>query len=109
MGPGGRRTLSILIRDAAGQPANAGAVTLTITLPDGTTVTPGPIASTTPGVYDYDYVTVQAGRHGVRWVATGANAAAFTDAFDVQPADGSPWISLADVKDHLKRSGIAAN
>lgn len=96
--------LSITIRDSDGVPADAGSVTLTITLPDGTNTVIGPIASTSPGVYDHDYATVQAGRHVVRWVATGANASAYTDAFDVQPADGGAFISLADTKHHLKKT-----
>ncbi|GAB1823575.1 hypothetical protein [Herbidospora sp. RD11066] len=101
--------LSVVIRDAAGQLADASQVHLTITLPDGTAAAVGPVAPTSTGVYDHDYATVQAGHHVVRWVATGANASAYTDAFDVQPADGSPWISLADLKNHLKQSGIATS
>lgn len=96
--------LSTLVTNPAGQPANAGSVSLTITLPDGTTDTQGPISPTTVGVYDFDYPTLQAGRHNVRWVATGANASAFRDAFDVEPADGGAFISLADAKGHLRLS-----
>ena len=96
--------LSVTVSNAAGQPEDATAVHLTITLPDGSTVTQGPIASTSPGVYDYDYVTEQAGRHLVRWVATGVNASAFTDAFEVAPIDGGDFISLAEAKNHLKLS-----
>ncbi|MBX6358141.1 MAG: hypothetical protein IRZ05_20120, partial [Micromonosporaceae bacterium] len=65
--------LSVTVTSASGQPEDATAVHLTITLPDGSTVTQGPIASTSPGVYDYDYATMQAGVHRVRWVATGNN------------------------------------
>ncbi|MEV4180186.1 hypothetical protein AB0J28_01905 [Streptosporangium canum] len=97
--------LSITIRDAAGQEANAGQVTLTLTLPDGTTTILGPITPTSTGVYNYDYATTQAGRHQARWVATGANASAYTDAFDVTPADGGDFISLAETKTHLQKSG----
>lgn len=96
--------LSIEIKDPSGALADAGNVALTITLPDGTSETHDPIASTTAGVYDYDYPTVQAGVHHVRWVATGANASAFTDAFVVEPADGAPWISLADARQHLNKT-----
>lgn len=101
--------LSIAVTSASGQAEDAGQVTLTITLPDGTTTVLGPIAPTSAGVYDHDYATVQAGRHNVRWLASGVNASAYSDAFDVQPADGVPWISFVDFKDHLKRSGISAN
>jgi len=96
--------LSISITDTAGQLADATEVTLTITLPDGTSTVIGPIASTSPGVYDHDYVAAQAGRHVVRWVATGTNASAFTDSFEVAPADGGAWLGLAEVREHLKKS-----
>jgi hypothetical protein len=78
--------------------ANAGSVSITITLPDATTVTSSGVAPTSTGVYSYDYPTTQAGRHVVRWLATGANAAAFTDIFDVWPADAGQIVSLADAK-----------
>lgn len=97
--------LSITVSNAAGQPEDATAVHLTITLPDGTTVAQGPISPTSTGVYDYDYATVQAGRHLARWVATGSNASAFTDTFDVTPIDGGDFISLADAIEHLRKKG----
>jgi hypothetical protein len=96
--------LSVTVTDADGVAADATEVTLTITLPDGTNTVIGPIASTSPGVYDYDYVAVQAGVHRARWVATGANASAYSDVFVVDPAEGAPFISLADAKEHLKKS-----
>jgi hypothetical protein len=95
--------LSVTITDADGQPANAGGVTVTVTLPDGTTATPS-ITNADTGVYNADYPTVQAGRHGIRWVATGSNASAFTDAFTVDAADGGAFISLAEVKRHLNKT-----
>jgi hypothetical protein len=90
------------VRDASGALANAGAMTLTITLPDSTTVTVSPVTPSSTGRYAYDYQTVQAGRHVVRWVATGVNAGAYVDVFDVR--SGAPtWLfSLADAKSHLK-------
>lgn len=95
--------LSVTVRDAAGIPANAGSVSVTVTLPDGTSTVSGPIVGTA-GVYNYDYATVQAGRHGVRWVASGTNASAFTDAFLVEPTDPDAFISLADLKHHVDRA-----
>jgi hypothetical protein len=97
--------LSMTITDATGQPANAGAVAVTVTLPDGTTTVSGPITPAGVGVYNYDYQTVQAGRHGVRWVATTPNASAFTDVFEVEPADDGDFVSLADVKQHMRKTG----
>lgn len=96
--------LGTAVTDAAGAPANAGSMALTITLPDRTTVTVSPVAPTSTGVYAYDYPTVQAGRHSVRWVATGVNAGAYTDAFDVREAVPPTILSLREAKQHLKKS-----
>lgn len=92
-------------KDATGALANVTTAVLTITLPDGTTVAPevttvstGSYAPTTP------YIAVQSGRHSVSWVGTGANAQAFTDAFDVMAADPGSIISLADARTALQLS-----
>lgn len=100
--------LAVQITDAANAPANASAVTLTITLPDGTvasgiTVTNPP---TVTGTYVYDFLPTQAGRHIARWVSTTPNSA-YTDSFDVRPADPGYIISLADAKTHLNKSGTS--
>lgn len=95
--------LSVEIRDSANALANAGAIALTITLPDQSTVTPTP-ANPSTGKYTYDYATTQAGRHTARWVATGANASAFSDAFDVRESTPAYIVSLADAKAHLNMS-----
>jgi hypothetical protein len=95
--------LGTTVRDAAGALANAGSMTVTVTLPDGTTTT----ATVTPaatGTYAHDYATVQAGRHTVRWVATGVNAGAYTDSFDVREAAPPAILSLADAKKHLNKT-----
>lgn len=92
--------LTVEIKDADGALAAPGDITLTITLPDGTPVTPTP-SSPSLGRYQYDYPTVQEGRHTARWVATGANASAYVDAFDVRPAAPRYIVSLADTKAHL--------
>jgi hypothetical protein len=95
--------LSVTITGEDGLPANAGAVALTVTLPDGTPNTTPAITPTSVGVYDHNFPTTQAGVHQVRWVATGLNASAFTDAFTVDPPAGGNFISLAEIKRHLKK------
>ena len=92
--------ITVETRDAAGVLANAGAVALTITLPDGTPTSPS-MTNTGTGVYSYDYPTAQAGRHTVRVVATGANSSAWQDVFTVQPTDSGALISLAEAKKQL--------
>ncbi|MGW6910253.1 hypothetical protein [Streptomyces sp. NPDC054940] len=87
--------------DPGGTLTNATGATLTITLPDGTTTSPAvtnPPAQT--GKYTVDYVSAQAGRHLARWVFTGP-ASAYTDMFDVRPADPPLIMSLADARKHV--------
>src|SRR4051812_47275294 len=78
--------LAVLLTNDAGAAANAGAMVLTVTLPDGTIVQPA-ITNGVVGSYTATLATTQAGRHTLRWLATGANAAAYVDEFDVQAAD----------------------
>lgn len=87
--------------DPAGTLTNATGAVLTVTLPDGTAVTP-PVTNppAVVGRYTVDYVSVQAGRHLARWVFTDP-ASAFVDAFDVRPAAPPLMLSLADSKRHL--------
>lgn len=92
--------LTIDIRDSDGILANAGTVALTIGLPDGTTANPV-VSNPSTGRYQADYATVQDGRHTVRWVASGSNAGAFTDVFDVRPADPGFLVSLQAMKAKL--------
>lgn len=93
--------LSFTVKDATGALVNAGSVSVTVTLPDLTTVTQGPVTPTSTGVYNYGYPTTQAGHHDVRWVATGVNAGAFTDVFEVLPPAPPQIVSLAEAKDQL--------
>jgi hypothetical protein len=93
--------LAVNTRDAAGALANAGAVVCTVTLPDQTVATPT-VTNVSTGLYTAAYVIVQAGHHVVRWVATGANAAATADSFDVRPVANPVFMSLADARASLK-------
>jgi hypothetical protein len=98
--------LTVEIRDASGALANAGGtVTLTIGLPDGTSSTP---AFTNPSVgrYQCDYSPTMAGRHTVRWVATGTNTSSYSDVFDVRPASPGYIVSLSDVRAFLNKSTV---
>ena len=90
--------LAVNVKDTAGALANATAVVLTITLPDGTTATPS-VTNSSTGVYSATYTPAVAGRFGVRWVATGTNASTYVDAFTV--AAGAGLISLDEVKAFL--------
>lgn len=99
--------LTVEITDATGALANAGAVTLTVTLPDGTTATPG-VANPSTGRYQADYPATMAGRHEVYWVATGANACAHSEAFDVLPPSAGYVISPDDARKALSSTDAGA-
>lgn len=88
--------LTVTITDASSTPTNASSVVLTVTLPDGTTLTPS-VTNPAAGVYACDYPTTVAGRHLARWVSTGPQAA-YTDAFDVSTSNPAYIVSLRDVK-----------
>lgn len=92
--------LSIQIKDSAGVLANATLVTLTITNPDGTSSS-ATITPTTTGVYQHTYVPSAAGRYLIRWQATGTNASAYTDSFDVNDPTDLALLSLSDAKQYL--------
>jgi len=97
--------LTFAVTDATGAPANATACTVTVTLPDLTTVTPA-VDNTVVGTYTATYPTTLAGRHTVHWVATGINASVFDDDFDVM-VPGRMLISLAEAKAGLGVTGTA--
>lgn len=95
--------LRVTVRDANGDPAAAGAVSITVTLPDQTTAAPT-VTTPSTGVYLAQYQPTQAGRHAVTYVATGANASAYTDVFDVRPATSTNLLSLEDARATLNLS-----
>lgn len=97
---GATARLTAECRDPGGTLATATGVTVTVTLPDGTTANPTAAASAV-GQYRVDYPTVQAGRHVIRWVFTGP-ADAYTDSFDVREAAPPGILSLADAKTYLR-------
>jgi hypothetical protein len=92
------------VQDAAGAPTNATGVTLTITLPDGSTSSPAVTnPPTTIGQYRYTYVPAIEGIYQWRAVMTGPNAA-YQDTFDVRNAISPALLSLNDARTHLNIS-----
>jgi hypothetical protein len=92
------------VRDVDGDLADAGAVTLTVTLPDGTAPAGSPftIASVATGLYEkVDLISAMAGRYIGYWVATGLNSSAHTQVFHVRSGAETALVSLGEVKDHL--------
>lgn len=101
--------LSFNTTDASGAPANAGSVTLTIYLPDGSSTATPTVNNPSPGLYTAVYQPTQTGLHQVKWVATGVNANGFSDAFDVYYATPSYIISLADARAQLRLTATTSD
>jgi hypothetical protein len=102
---GGVAVLNWTVDDVTGAPAAPDAVTLTVTLPDGSTATPTPTVVST-GVYEAYFPTTQAGRHTYRWVATGTpgpgvGVGAGIDSFDVEASLAGTILSMADCRETL--------
>ena len=92
--------LGITITDSTGANANASAVTCTIYQPDGTTTT-GTVTNPSTGLYNVDFQATQTGRHAVKWIATGTNAAAYSDEFLIRDFSELGIVGLDEVKTHL--------
>lgn len=99
---GDTATPSIEIRDAAGTLAAGGAVTATITLPDGVTTASPAITNPSVGLYRATYLTTTPGRHVIAWTVTGANSGSHVDVFEVYNTDRAPLVSLPEVKRYLR-------
>lgn len=104
---GGVAVLTYTATDVNGTAVNGTTCTLTITLPDGTVDGPHTLTGTS-GVYTYNYLTTQPGRHAYRFVATGTpgpgvGVGAYDDVFDVYGPVLS-LVSLADTKRLLRVS-----
>jgi len=61
------------------------------------------------GTYTTSYTPSQAGRHAIRWVATGANAKATTDVFNVRDSSLLPVVSLQELKTHLRMTSATTD
>lgn len=97
---GGMYPIAFDVLDAAGVLTHAATVTLTITLPDGTTATPTITDATVSGQYRLAYQTTIPGRYTAHAVTTGP-VTSWDDEFD---AASTPWpamVSLADAKAQL--------
>jgi hypothetical protein len=99
--------LSAYVRDLNGNLADPGTLTVTVTLPDLTTVSGVwsagsgaiPPVRDALGTFHVDYAAPQLGNYKVAWVATGANSGAWADSFTID--DWVSIVGLAEVKTFL--------
>lgn len=80
-------------------PSTPTAVTLTITLPDGSTVKPD-VGELVNGAYVVDYTITQHGRHVVYWRATSPDVA-YADVFNAADPSWPAIVGLSETKKHL--------
>ncbi len=99
---------SVTVYDAAGTPADAGAVFCTVTAPDGT-VSSLHVLHESPGLYRAGVLASAAGTWQVNWRATGVNESAHDETFNVRDPAAFPVISLADVRAHLNITDTTAD
>jgi hypothetical protein len=91
--------------DTSGSPQDAATVTVTVTLPDGSTATPT-VSHAGTGQYTAQYTTSQPGHHLVLWTAADTTyPGAFADTFEVQQLSDPTILSLAEAKDILQLTG----
>lgn len=95
--------LSVRVENPPGTPVDVGAMTLTMTLPDGTT-TPVTPTRTDVGTWSATYIATMAGLHVATWVATGANASVKVQYRSV----GDP-VDISDVRSSLKVAGVTSD
>jgi hypothetical protein len=86
-------------------PGGAGAATLAVRLPDGTTLAPAPTVTGDASSYTADLPTTQPGRHQLAWTRGGLLV---VDVLDVWPADPRYIISVDDALDACQLKGAAA-
>src|SRR6266487_3352459 len=100
---------TLTVKAQSGAPST---VTLAITKPDGTLVSPAP----TPGagsqvgadwVVTYDYTLPSAGRFVFTWATTGPGTAPYPDVVNVRAA--ASIVGLGEVKAHLNITGTSSD
>lgn len=91
---GDTAVLSDSITDANGNPADVTGMTVTVTLPDGTGVSPSVTHGGT-GQYSAQYTFTQPGRHLVTWSGTGYSD---TTVLNCNPADPLTIVSIDDAR-----------
>lgn len=101
--------LAVETRDADGNLADPGSITLVITKPDGSQDTISAPNHDGTGQYSASYVPADPGHYNARWVATGVITSAYSDSFDVLESNPRYIVSLADAKTLLNFTGTTVS
>lgn len=105
---GDKITLSTVVRDEAGTPVNTPTVTIAVTKPDATVVSPAPTVTNTAagGVYTAPVTADMAGLWTYVWTASGTVIATEPGQFTVDPPRALV-ASMEELKKHLNRTDLA--
>lgn len=94
---------TVVVNAATGLPVNA-TMTLAVTKPDNSLLTPTPtISNPSTGAYNADVDTVLAGNHRIKWTAAGAVVGVDEYQFYAQPL-GFRLVSVTDAKNHINKA-----
>lgn len=103
--------IQLTLADGSGAAANGTGVTLTVTLPDGTTATPA-VANPVTGTYQLQapFAATQAGHYLWTWTwsSTSVATSETIDSFEVRVAPDPTIISLAEAREIVKLTGTTA-
>ena len=94
--------------NSSGAAVNPGTVTLSVTLPDATTVSVTTATSVT-GTYTASYQPTQVGRHIISWSATGTWPQAFSDIFEVRDINDIGIVGYDECLEYLNIPTASAN
>ena len=94
--------------DSSGAAVNPGTVTLSITLPDATTVSVTTSTAVT-GTYTASYLPTQVGRHILAWSATGSWPQAYSDIFEIRDINDIGIVGYDEALEYLNIPASSAN
>jgi hypothetical protein len=100
--------LTWLTVDSTGAAVNPGTVTLSVTLPDGTSASVTTATAVT-GTYTASYLPTQFGRHVYAWTATGSWPQAYADVFEVRDVTDIGIVGYDEVLEYLNIPAASAN
>jgi len=96
--------LSTVVKDLTGTAVNTPTVTMAVTKPDGSTVTPSVTNTASGGLYTAQVTPDQAGLWLYKWTAAGAVTSVQSDQFTVVASQRALVASMEEFKNELNRT-----